>query len=433
MYCAVNRFHLLGCLLTFFLLNVSVGQAEISNTLDLTVADEGMLNLNGFEGSPDEYGVFETYALKLPEFSRAVYYQGYWWPSGGNRVYAHIVEKNEEHARIGDLSASGPEGGIFLLLELNDGRYMAVLPLVGTKAYAWLDASEGSLEATDRDKIFEYVVDVDQSFRLKFGHHGRDAISGDLPLCTWAVADEPYTAVAKVWRAASEHPEIQGRLQLRGEKDYPEIFEYLGWCSWDGYHLSIDEAKILAAIDGIKASDIPIRYVLMDDGHYDRRTVGYDQEKFPESYTNMLAQRDESTVRWMGIWYAMFGTYAGMKDPEGLAPIQEHLFAGHQGKLVPRADLVSVRTYYRYIFRDALEHDFDLVKIDFQTHNMPFLAGNVREKNNGLTHPNPVEACTIIQQGFHEVINENFEAMINCNWHNGVSLFNSYSTSVGRC
>ena len=36
---------------------------------------------------------------------------------------------------------------------------------------------------------------------------------------------------------------------------------------WEHYHYDIDETKILNDIDAIEASGIPVRYVLIDDGH----------------------------------------------------------------------------------------------------------------------------------------------------------------------
>ena len=130
--------------------------------LNLQHQKEGVKILKNHSASPDSKGVMNTFTLKVPDFSRGVYYRGQWWPYAGNRMAGrHITEP------------TGPEGGIFLLLELETGGYLAVLPLSGDKAYSWL-APDG------------------KDFILKFGTHGNAAIQGDFPLVTWARGTTPY-------------------------------------------------------------------------------------------------------------------------------------------------------------------------------------------------------------------------------------------------
>lgn len=75
-------------------------------------------------------------------------------------------------------------------------------------------------------------------------------------------------------------------LKRRVDKEYFEAFDYLGWCTWEHYHYDIDETKILNDMNAIEASGIPVRYILIDDGHIaneDRQLTSLtpNKQRFP--------------------------------------------------------------------------------------------------------------------------------------------------------
>ena len=56
--------------------------------------------------------------------------------------------------------------------------------------------------------------------------------------------------------------EIKGSTNFRMKKKYPEIFEYLGWCSWEAYHREVSEELILETIKDYSSSGLPVKYIL---------------------------------------------------------------------------------------------------------------------------------------------------------------------------
>lgn len=379
------------------------------NPLDLTTSKGGTQVLTSYSGTPDSSGVMETYKLLLPEFERGVYYRGSWWPYGGNRIQGNIIAKPQ-----------GKEGGMFLLLELKGAEYMAILPLCGEKAYSWFSPE-------------------DDHFYLKMGTHGKAAVQGNVPLLSWARAESPYRACAAAWAQASKCEQINGWMKLREKKKYPEIFRYLGWCSWEGYHKNITSDKLVAEFKGLQASTVPVRYFLVDDGHFDGNTIAPHEKKFPEGYRPLTELRSDDGIRWVGMWYALLGEAAAMpkNQPEAMKDV---MMLAHNQRMVAKPDSASIETFLRYMFDFSKRDDIDFVKVDFCGTLLPVYAGTRQGMPLGPFPPttehaidNPSEATVTYSRLYQAVTAEMFNGLINCNWHVPHFIFHSGDSAVGRC
>ncbi|VGO18663.1 Sip1-related alpha-galactosidase [Pontiella sulfatireligans] len=404
--------------------------------LDMVLNQDGVAIHENFSGAPDALGVLGQYSLKLPAYDRGVYYQGGWWPSGGNRVYSRVIRPHANGTvDILEVHDQNIEGGIFAIFELTGGGYLALLPLSGTETYSWLNVDGGTIqERENREAPTGEYECLGGTLELKFGHHGAAAISNDLPICAWARGGSPYEAAAKVWEQAADPILSQGRFKLREEKAYPEIFRYLGWCSWDCIGMDVNETNMVDALQGLHESTVPIRWALMDDGHYDKLTLLNDTNDFPNSYGSMMQYRTPEKLKWMGIWYAMFGNF-GATPPNDAWDAVSNSYEVVNSRMMPKNDLESARTFFRHIFREGKTNDFDFLKTDFQTFNIKFFGGVWPGRSTAPSgaFANPYAASINAQQGFHEVVDSDFSALINCNWHNAPSLFGSFDSIVGRC
>jgi len=372
----------------------------------------GMKVLENYSGKPDSKGVMEYYRLALPDFERGCYYASGWWPAGGNRVFGQIVNDSSLN--------SVPEGGIFLLLKLKKDSYLAVLPIAGKTAYSWFDSKDGRLI-------------------LKMGTHGKDAIEGDIPLYAWAKADNPYEACNAAWESALDCEQIKGAAFMRETKEYPQIFKYLGWCSWEYYKAKIDEENMVGAMEAIESSGLPIRYLLVDNGHFDRSSLA-PNDKFPNGYKPLTDMRKEDKIKWVGIWYAFLGANHGVLSPGNLGEIGKFMYECNADKLLPLNNEKSARAFYEYMLGFAKRDDVDFLKVDFQTDALPFYAGTSLSNplgglpaDNTNAIGNPVAAAANLAAVFQSVVDSRMNGLINCNWHNAVSVFNSKNSVAGRC
>ncbi|MHC4086311.1 MAG: Sip1-related alpha-galactosidase [Planctomycetota bacterium] len=214
------------------------------------LSGSGCRILNGFSGETDgdKWGVLGTYEVITPTFSKAVFYahatKAKAWPNMRNQAYPYIITNNKES--IAELR----DGVVFFILELKEGGYLAVTAMPGPETESWLH------------------TDKKGRLLLSFGTFGTDGVKNcDVPLFAWARSDDIYEACSKTINSAISSKPILNWAHLRHEKEYPEVFEYLGWCSWEHFKGKINEQNMLQSIDEIEASNLPIRYIIIDMGH----------------------------------------------------------------------------------------------------------------------------------------------------------------------
>ena len=383
---------------------------EVHGTLDLAgLAGEGVEVLKDFSGRPDDsrWGVLRTLHLALPDFDRGVLFSHFspgMWPNMANRAYPHPFTP--------DASSIAPlqDGGVFLLLRLRGGAYLAVTAMGGAVSQSWFHANlEGQLLAS-------------------VGSFGTAPVAGDLPVLAWARSDDLYEACHKVLAAAIASGD--GGARLRGEKPYAEVFRYLGWCSWEQYRQNINEEKMLAAMQRMAQSPVPVRYVLIDMGHVAERrgamTSFSPNEKFPRGWAPLLTRRSPEGIRWMGIWqdFKGYGNGVAVENnlPEGLRAHLEPVEG--RGGLTVRNDPASARAFYGAFMGAAKEAGFDFVKTDFQAVQLSRLAGRV---------DNAVQRSARNSRAFEKALHALGLPLINCNWHNPANFLNCRFSNAGRC
>lgn len=375
--------------------------------LDLSKKESGVEVLKEYSGQPDKEGVLERFELKIPASKRTVHYRGEWWPYGGNRVYGEV------------LSEKSKEGGIFSILELDDGDYLAVLPLCGDQAYAWFAPEDGRL-------------------KLKLGTKGTAAVAGDMPLLAWARADSPYEAANLAWAQASKAPQIEGYMKMRGDKQYPEVFNYLGWCSWEEFKKNISSDLLVNALHTLEENELPVRYLLVDDGHFSLETLMPKTDTFSEGYKPLTDLRNDTGIKWIGMWHALLGDAKGMGagDPPELAG---SMMEAHNGRWIPKPDEASIRTFMNYLLKQSKADDIDFVKVDFCGTLLPYAGGVSGEKvasdypdTNENAIGNPSAMATRYSRIYQETVEEQFDGLLNCNWHVPHFIFNSGENVVGR-
>ncbi|GAA3400999.1 Sip1-related alpha-galactosidase [Paenibacillus hodogayensis] len=362
--------------------------------------------------TPDNRGVILTYEVEVPPFAAASYFAPYQkydpipghtqsWPDGCNRIQPLAI------TNFADLAV----GGHFLLLQLHNGRYLAVLAAVGKRTFAWFAGEDGKL-------------------LLAVGTLGTTKVEGiEIPLCAWAEDQDPYGACRRVWETAAADNRLNGSTRLREEKSYPEPFRYLGWCTWEEYKFDIDGTMLQQAFDRIEASGLPIRYVLVDDGHLHadarRRLISFrpDADKFPEGWEGLLARRSKDGIRWMGLWLNFNGYWGGISPDNELGELNRHLEPVASGALQPKNAFADSLAFYEAMIGSVREAGFDFIKVDNQAKNV--------EMNSGMD--NGTERAAHNAQALETASARHMKGLINCMAHNAVCAFNTRLSAVTRC
>jgi len=393
--------------------------------LDLTQASTGSLELDLADAKPDGQGVLASRSLALPAFDEAILYTADWWPGGGNRLYPRFLGAGRRESVC--------TGGALLLLRLKAGDYLAMLPVAGDQTSAWIDTADGD------------------AFTLHVGHLGRVPGCGTSLVFAWSSAPDAYTALGDVWSQVLLHPRFTGTARQRSTKQYPQAFRYLGWCSWESLRMSIHEAVLQKTVQAISDSPIPVRWVLIDDGHQNVRNMreaylnhllDFDpiHEKFPDGFAPLLSLRDPERIRWIGLWLSFLGGRDGMALDHRLSPeLTATMTPVHSGGLLPGATPSSALEFYsHYLDQGARRHGFDFVKVDFQSRALTLYAGGERANvpiatGNQHAIANPVAATVHAVRGLEQAAAARGMPMMNCNSLNAPCVFNTGFSAVSRC
>lgn len=265
------------------------------------------------------------------------------------------------------------------------------------------------------------------------------------PVLVWGQGTDPYRLLQQCAAAASD---ILG-IPLRQERHYPELFNYLGWCSWDAMEIWVDEAGLLEKCREFRERGVPVRWAILDDMWADiawteklpkftphkisvpvmhaskMNDFTADPERFPSGLDGCIRKMKEMDFS-VGIWHPTTGYWSGL-TPEGAAHQKLRPFVREMESGLVLPDLTDreksygfYNTLHRY-FRDC---GADFVKVD----NQSFLRTMYRDVA-------PIgELAENLHDGIERSVTENFGgAVINCMGMANENLFHRSESAVSRC
>jgi hypothetical protein len=390
---------------------------NIPHSMDLNnIGANGVFTLDKQLLVPDSNGIIADITLKLPEYHKGMYYRPFSYAlASGNRMealwfsdvselnnYKHQKPREDDNMQLGS----------FILLKKKNGNYLAILPIVSKMV-----GNTFNVKGTN--------------FHLKLATYGKETIEVKTPLLAYAESASPYEATRTAWALAKEVDGVKGNINWRSDKKYPEAFKYLGWCSWEHYKKDISEEIITTAINDIKSSDLPIRWVLIDDGYLDQEngqllTFGVDQNKFPNGWKPITDLKDDK-IKWMGIWRNFNGYMGGVSPKNTLENISEHLDTvpqrrGNRTVVMAKNSQASANAFYDAMTSDTKNNGFDIIKVDFQSNNLQFNRGK----------ENPVLGVHYNNRALEENVKKNGLQLLNCIAMQNFNVFNQTYSNVIR-
>lgn len=257
-----------------------------------------------------------------------------------------------------------PEAGQLLLWQQMQGRdYHLLVPLAGDGMISDCGVSE---------------IDFRYEFRVAASSHDPKFAPRLVPLFAYSSGPDPYRLPRESYTAAFTASNQYGRL--RREKEFPEVFRWLGWCSWNTYYQGVSEEKILSSARSLRQQQIPVGMMLIDDGWLsvaDNRLTDYDadKKKFPRGLAGVAQTlRRDFGIRHVGVWHTFQGYWDGVAaDSE---PGRTHkLFTGRSGKSLPEPRDGAGQSFYADWYERLNRWGIDFIKVDNQSSNGKFTDG----------------------------------------------------------
>ncbi len=314
-----------------------------------------------------------------------------------------------------------------LICKMTDGSYITILPVVSEQYKCILC---GTQMEQIQAQLFSWYEKLNSCSALAF---------------VWAQGENPYELMHKCAAAAVEL--LGNRCKLREERKYPEIFEYLGWCSWDAFQIRIDEKGVVDKCKEFVDKKVPVKWAVLDDMWaevhqfygatykesadmfelmYRSKLFAFraDPIRFPNDLKGCIEKVNDLGIK-VGVWHPTTGYWLGIDEQGDIyKEYKDVLIKPNPDIIIPSYERDKAYKYYS-AFHDFLkESGAEFVKIDNQSMSRRFYKKYA-----------PVgDVARQFHDAMEQSVNEHFDGqMINCMGMANEDMWNRSDSPVSRC
>ncbi len=309
-----------------------------------------------------------------------------------------------------------------------DGKYIVFLPVCDSIAKTVIRGSENGVElvvTTNKDGL----RDIPEQFSF--------------------VAMEGKSATDVLKAVARVAAKLLGNgLKMRDERPCPEVFEYLGWCSWDAFQIRVSHNGLVAKAKEFKEKNIPIQYAIIDDMWADvpnfvnipedapyrdmvramhaSKLKAFEgaPERFPKGMKAAVSDLKAEGIPKVGIWFPTTGYWKGLEEG-GVAQkeLRDCVDMGSDERITVIPEKDKAAKYFDYLCGKCEDWGADFVKIDNQ--------GFYHNFKNNYTFG---ESAAAVQGAIDKSAKQYFDgALINCMGMPSECMFHRTESAVCRC
>lgn len=256
--------------------------------------------------------------------------------------------------------AEGYRKLLLMLIESSGGSSVALIPLSG-------HGVRGTLEVRDGLKSLFH------SFLKGF-------VPSSLPGVVISFSRSPSRAVERAFQLGFSS--LGKEHYLRSKKNYPRVFRYLGWCSWNSFLRDVSESGLRDAVQLFSKRKMPFKMVLIDDGWHsveEEKLTSFepDRSKFPNGLAKAAKALKESEVKYVGAWLTLQGYWRGVKEGSPLSVSYPMVKGKYNEQLIPNPERLEGHKFYRDFLGYLKSSEIDFVKVDNQFDVFRYAADNM--------------------------------------------------------
>ncbi len=268
------------------------------------------------------------------------------------------------------------------VLDLGNGWYLLVMPVSAENYSTYMYADARSIRIEPRSFM-----------KINRG--------GVVPLFAIVLSENPYELYPSAFKIAGEF--LDSPLALRSDREFPEFFEYLGWCSWNAYQKDVTEERVLEAVEKLLNSGVKIGFVLLDDGWQDISedalvSFSANKEKFPNGLKALIRKVKDMGVKYFGVWLTLQGYWRGINPNSELAEnFKDVLTRGqeYRDRLIPKPE--NAYNFFKKYYSRLRRWGVDFLKVDNQFDLYGYFAGKYPVKQAAKIYIEGVEAAACLQ------------------------------------
>jgi len=257
---------------------------------------------------------------------------------------------------------------------------------------------------------------------------------------------DPLSLLRNIAKKAAEL--LNNGLHMRDERKVADVFEYLGWCSWDALQIRVNHAGLLEKAAEFKEKNIPIHYAIIDDMWADvpnlnniprdvtfaemcqamhvskMRSFEGDPVRFPDGMAAAVRDLKSSGIPNVGIWFPTTGYWSGFTtDGEAAHDFADCIEETAAGQLLVSPEPEKADKLFGKLCERIKSWGGDFVKIDNQGFHTRFKDREAIGKTSRS-----------IQNAIEHAVNDSFDgAIINCMGMPSECMFNRRETALCRC
>ena len=274
----------------------------------------------------------------------------------------------------------------------------------------------------------------------------------------YETGSEPHALVCSCAEKAAKMREIP--IKTRQERKYPEIFEYLGWCSWDSMHIHVCHDGLVEKAKEFTAKKVPVKFAILDDMWANvpsfkelAKEATFEEmvhcmhrgrldcfegapERFPQGIKAAIDDIKKLGIDNVGVWFPTTGYWKGFlpggKDAESLGDVLGYtqnfvwthaVDSEDDSMLIVKPDEENTQKFFDEMCRRVKEWNGDFVKIDNQGFHKCF--------KDML----PIgESSKNVQKAIDKAVNKHLNGnIINCMGMASECMFNRPDSAVSRC
>jgi len=319
-----------------------------------------------------------------------------------------------------------PRAAQFVIWREPGGEWCAVIPLAGGGMSSRIKGIPGGLAASASSFMEGYKPRAAPVFAIGFG-------------------ENPYDLVRELYAFGFEtmhETDPKGVIGLpRWEKDYPEIFKYVGWCSWNAHYRTVNHEDLIKQAASFKEAGFPLRWMLIDDGwqsvtNEKKNWFPWSQgklymtsfeanKKFPgglKRTTEILKQ--DYGIEYVGVWHTFQGYWNGIAiDSELGREYEDALMPVSETAAIPDPRSDAGERFWMDWYEFLSDSGVDFTKVDNQSTLASLVGGEL-----------PVsKAMAQAQQNIQRASQRHFDSnMINCMEMNIDVVYQWRTTNIGR-
>lgn len=235
------------------------------------------------------------------------------------------------------------------------------------------------------DKEFKSTIEGNNSGFDIYVYSNNFKNSADTSVLTYGFSNDVYELPKTVFK--DSFITLDKVPNLREDRKYPPVLEYLGWCSWDAFHMYVTHENLVEKAKEFKNKEIPVRWMLLDDmwgdvpnncfdnySFHSRELESFEAapERFPNGLKGIVSELKEKYKMFVGLWHPTTGYWNGINPNSKLAEeLDDLLFFSDSKKLVHSYRRDKIFEYYDRQHKFYKDCGIDFIKIDNQASVRP--------------------------------------------------------------